>query len=79
MNKIFDQFTDLPITRQRKHQLRNPEKVALQVKRYQQSKRGRKVTQKSALKYYYKNKELCIERVRSYQARKQKTLLNTGA
>ena len=35
--KIHDQHTDLPLTRQRKYQLRHPEREAERIKRYDHS------------------------------------------
>lgn len=38
MQKIIDEYTDLPVSRQRKWALRNPDKAKALVKRYRQNK-----------------------------------------
>ena len=40
-DKIIDQYTDLPVSRQRKHQLRNPEWAKAVQDRYNKSEKGR--------------------------------------
>lgn len=39
--KIFDEYTDLPVSRQRKWQLRHPEKQAVLTARFRASKKAR--------------------------------------
>jgi hypothetical protein len=41
--KIQDEFTDLPVTRQRKYQLRHPERHKAAEERYRLSAAGRRV------------------------------------
>ena len=41
MKPIKDKYSDLPVSRQRKHQLRNPEKAKLARKRWLQTKEGK--------------------------------------
>ena len=43
LKPIQDQYTELPISQQRRHQLRNPEKGAERRKRYRQSEAGEAV------------------------------------
>ena len=42
-HKIQDEFTDLPVTRQRKYQLRHPERHKAAEERYRQSDGGKQV------------------------------------
>lgn len=41
MQKIIDQFTELPLSRQRKWQFRHPEQQAKYLKNYQSSEKGK--------------------------------------
>lgn len=50
--KIIDEFTDLPISKQRKHQLRNPQKHKEQRKRWAQSPDGKIKHALSSKKWY---------------------------
>ncbi len=61
MIKIIDVFTNLPVSRQRKHQLRNPEWAKELRERYRKSDQGRKNSIKTAGTYYKKNKEWYLE------------------
>lgn len=42
MQRIDDEFTDRPVSRQRKWALRNPEKAKALLNRYRQNKRKKK-------------------------------------
>lgn len=44
--KIIDVFTDLPVSRQRKHQLRNPEWAYELRRKYKTSEKGRETQRK---------------------------------
>lgn len=69
--KIIDQFTDLPISRQRKWQLRHPEKW----KAYT-NKQNKTITRiiswrNAAKRYYYRNWEFQQERNRQNKIKMQ--------
>jgi hypothetical protein len=51
--KIQDEYTDLPISRQRKYQLRHPEKQAEIYRSWKKSEKG-----KATNKRYYEKKKL---------------------
>lgn len=53
---IVDEFTDLPVSRQRKHQLRHPEKLAELKRRYHQTDKGKAAISRANLKYREKLK-----------------------
>jgi hypothetical protein len=56
--KIQDQYTDLPVTRQRKYQLRHPEREAERVKRYDDSEAGKASRRERNARYREKQKQL---------------------
>ena len=52
MKEIVDEFTELEVKRQRKHQLRHPEKLKEIQARYRQSDKGKEAQHR----YYLKRK-----------------------
>lgn len=61
--KIIDEFTDLPVSRQRKWALRHPEKYKALKKRFYHSENGKA--------YRAKNKEKEREYQRQYRAKRK--------
>jgi hypothetical protein len=55
---IQDEYTDLPIKKQRKYQLRHPEREAERVRRYDQSEAGKESRRRRNARYREKQKQL---------------------
>jgi hypothetical protein len=56
--KIQDEFTDLDVTRQRKHQLRHPERHQAAERRYRQSAAGKQARSEINRQYREKQKAM---------------------
>jgi hypothetical protein len=56
--KIYDEFTDLNVTRQRKYQLRHPERQKAAERRYRQSAAGKQARSEINRQYREKQKAM---------------------
>jgi len=56
--KIYDEFTDLNVTRQRKYQLRHPERQKSAERRYRQSAAGKQARSEINRQYREKQKAM---------------------
>lgn len=71
--KIRDQYTDLPVSRQRKHQLRNAKTAVIRVSPY-----GSSSSEEYQKSYYQANRERILKRSRKhYETHKEQTKRST--